>query len=67
MAAKVPAGMPPFPGILGTEYTLMDKIGSARGLIDMFATRYPQLQGIDFRREPHASRFLSTSSKAGTS
>jgi len=50
MASKVPAGMSPFPGILGSEYNLMDKIGDVRGLIDMFATMYPQLQGIDFRK-----------------
>ena len=44
------AGIGPF-GVLGSEYTLIDKINVMRGLADTFATLYPQLQDIDFRRD----------------
>ena len=35
---------------MGSEYTLVEKVNVLRGLLDTFATLYPQLQGIDFRR-----------------
>jgi pimeloyl-ACP methyl ester carboxylesterase len=38
-------------GVLGSEYTLVEKANVLRGLIDMFTVVYPQLQGIDFRRD----------------
>jgi pimeloyl-ACP methyl ester carboxylesterase len=38
-------------GVLGSEYALIDRINVMRGLADTFATLYPQLQGIDFRRD----------------
>jgi alpha-beta hydrolase superfamily lysophospholipase len=38
-------------GVLGSEYTLVDRVNVLRGLIDYFATLYPQLQQIDFRRD----------------
>jgi pimeloyl-ACP methyl ester carboxylesterase len=38
-------------GVLGREYSLVEKVSVMRGLMDMFAVMYPQLQGIDFRRD----------------
>lgn len=38
-------------GILGSEYNLVEKVNVLRGLIDMFTIMYPQIQGIDFRRD----------------
>jgi proline iminopeptidase len=38
-------------GLLASEYGLVDKINVLRGLIDMFAVMYPQLQEIDFRHD----------------
>jgi pimeloyl-ACP methyl ester carboxylesterase len=38
-------------GILGSEYTLVEKVSVLRGLIDMFTLMYPQLQDIDFRQD----------------
>lgn len=38
-------------GVLGSEYSLVEKVNVLRGLIDMFTVMYPQLQGIDFRRD----------------
>jgi pimeloyl-ACP methyl ester carboxylesterase len=38
-------------GIFGSEYTFVEKANVLRGLIDMFTLMYPQLQGIDFRRD----------------
>lgn len=38
-------------GILGSEYSLVEKVNVLRGLLDMFTVLYPQLQGIDFRQE----------------
>ena len=38
-------------GLLGSEYTLVERVNVLRGLADMFAVMYPQLQGIDFRRD----------------
>lgn len=38
-------------GMLGTEYNLIEKANVLRGLIDTFAIMYPQLYGIDFRRD----------------
>jgi pimeloyl-ACP methyl ester carboxylesterase len=37
--------------VLGTEYSLVEKVSVMRGLMDMFATMYPQLQGVDFRQD----------------
>ncbi len=44
------ASIGPF-GILGSEYNLVEKVNVLRGLIDMFTVMYPQIQGIDFRRD----------------
>lgn len=33
------------------EFTLTEQVRSASALVDTFATLYPQLQGIDFRRD----------------
>jgi pimeloyl-ACP methyl ester carboxylesterase len=38
-------------GILGREYSLVEKVNVLRGLIDMFTIMYPQLQEIDFRQD----------------
>lgn len=38
-------------GVLGSEYTLVDRVNVLRGLIDSFDALYPQLQDIDFRRD----------------
>jgi pimeloyl-ACP methyl ester carboxylesterase len=38
-------------GILASEYNLVERVGVLRGLIDMFTVMYPQLQGVDFRRD----------------
>lgn len=38
-------------GVLGSEYTLVDKVNVLRGLMDLFSVLYPQLQDIDFRRD----------------
>jgi proline iminopeptidase len=37
-------------GVLGSEYTLPEKMNVLRGLIDNFATMYPSWQTIDFER-----------------
>lgn len=37
-------------GIFGSEYTPMEKVNVVRGLLDMSAVMYPQIQGIDFRQ-----------------
>jgi pimeloyl-ACP methyl ester carboxylesterase len=44
------AGLDPF-GMLGSEYTLIEKANVLRGLIDMFSLMYPQIQGLDLRSE----------------
>ena len=36
-------------GVLGSEYTFIEKTNILRGLADMFAIMYPQLQEVDFR------------------
>jgi pimeloyl-ACP methyl ester carboxylesterase len=38
-------------GLLGSEYTLVERVNALRGLADMFAVMYPQIQGVDFRRD----------------
>lgn len=38
-------------GILASEYNLVERANVLRGLIDMFTVMYPQLQGLDFRRD----------------
>ena len=42
------SGLDPF-GMLGTEYTLIEKASVMRGLIDTFEQLYPQLYGLDLR------------------
>jgi pimeloyl-ACP methyl ester carboxylesterase len=42
------SGLDPF-GILGSEYTFIEKRNVLRGLIDTFTVMYPQLDAIDFR------------------
>lgn len=37
-------------GLMGSEYNWIEKVNVLRGLIDVFAILYPQLQGIDFRQ-----------------
>jgi pimeloyl-ACP methyl ester carboxylesterase len=37
-------------GILTSEYTVMEKLGVLRGLMDLFAVMWPQMLGIDFRQ-----------------
>lgn len=44
------SGLDPF-GVMGTEYTLVEKMTVLRGLIDTFALMYPQLYDIDLRQE----------------
>ena len=43
-------------GLLGGEYTLVEKLNVVRGLADTFAVLYPQIQGIDFRRDARTPR-----------
>jgi proline iminopeptidase len=43
------SGLDPF-GVLGSEYSLIDKANVLRGLMDTFAVMYPQLQGLDLRQ-----------------
>lgn len=38
-------------GIMATEYSLIEKANVLRGLFDVFAVMYPQLQDIDFRED----------------
>jgi proline iminopeptidase len=38
-------------GLLGSEYTIMDKANYLRGMLDAFAVLHPQAQSIDFRRD----------------
>ncbi len=42
------SGLDPF-GVLGTEYTLVEKTNVLRGLIDTFTLMYPQLYDLDLR------------------
>jgi pimeloyl-ACP methyl ester carboxylesterase len=42
------SGLDPF-GVLGSEYTFLEKTTVLRGLIDTFAVLYPQLYDLDFR------------------
>jgi proline iminopeptidase len=44
------SGLDPF-AVLGSEYNFIEKFNVLRGLIDMFTIMYPQLQGLDFRRD----------------
>ena len=44
------AGIGPY-GVLGSEYSFIDKVNVIRGLVDMFSLMYPQLQDIDFRTD----------------
>jgi pimeloyl-ACP methyl ester carboxylesterase len=50
MERGMEAGLGPW-GVLGSEYSLVEKVNVLRGLMDMFTVMYPQLQGIDFRRD----------------
>lgn len=38
-------------GVLGSEYALIEKVNVLRGLLDMFAIVYPQVQDIDLRSD----------------
>jgi proline iminopeptidase len=38
-------------GIKGSEYTLVEKVNVLRAALDMFSVMYPQIQGVDFRRD----------------
>ncbi len=44
------SGLDPF-GVLGTEYTFVEKASVLRGLIDTFTVVYPQIQDLDLRRD----------------
>ena len=44
------SGLDPF-GVLGSEYTLIEKANVLRGLIDTFSVMYPQIQSLDLRRD----------------
>ncbi len=37
-------------GVFGQEYSAVEKVNVLRGLMDMFAVLYPQLQQVDLRR-----------------
>jgi proline iminopeptidase len=39
------------PGVMVTEYSLVEKVNVIRGLFDMFSVMYPQLKDIDFRKD----------------
>jgi proline iminopeptidase len=43
------SGLDPF-GMLGSEYSFIEKTNVLRGLVDTFAAMYPQLYALDFRR-----------------
>lgn len=38
-------------GVLGQEYGPLEKLSVVRGVMDMFAVMYPQLQDLDLRRD----------------
>ena len=38
-------------GVLGSEYTLVEKVNVLRSLIDYFSVMYPQIQDVDLRRD----------------
>lgn len=44
------AGMGPLRN-MASEYTLVEKVNVVRGLLDMGSVLYPQLAGVDFRRD----------------
>ena len=44
------SGIGPY-GVFASEYTLIERFGVLRGLMDMFTVMYPQIQGIDFRND----------------
>jgi pimeloyl-ACP methyl ester carboxylesterase len=48
MARGDASGLDPF-GVLGSEYTFLEKANVIRGLIDTFTVMYPQLYDLDFR------------------
>ncbi len=50
-AARMRAAGTGFMGVMAPEYGPVDKVNLVRGLIDTFALLYPQLQGLDFRRD----------------
>ena len=49
------AGVGPF-GVLGSEYTLPERMNVLRGLIDVFSVMYPQWQTLDFERSAEQLR-----------
>ena len=40
-----------FWGINGSEYSLVEKVNVLRAALDMFSVMYPQIQGVDFRKD----------------
>ena len=44
------SGIGPY-GVFASEYTLIERFDVLRGLMDMFTVMYPQIQGIDFRKD----------------
>jgi len=47
---RAASGGVPFNNI-ASEYNLVEKVNALRGLMDTYSIMYPQIQGIDFRRE----------------
>jgi pimeloyl-ACP methyl ester carboxylesterase len=50
LARGAASGLDPF-GLLGSEYSLLEKANVLRGLVDTFSVVYPQIQGLDLRRD----------------
>lgn len=38
-------------GIKGSEYNMVEKVNVMRAALDMFSIMYPQIQGVDFRKD----------------
>jgi pimeloyl-ACP methyl ester carboxylesterase len=49
--AEAPGNNVGFWGLSASEYTLMDRLNYARGLIDVFDLLYPQIQDVDLRQD----------------
>ncbi|WP_424358969.1 alpha/beta fold hydrolase [Methanocella sp. MCL-LM] len=47
---KQASGIGPLNNLAG-EYTLVEKVGTVRGLMDVYSIMYPQLQEIDLRKD----------------
>lgn len=38
-------------GVKGSEYSLVEKVNVLRAALDLFSVMYPQIQGVDFRKD----------------